>query len=193
MTKAKTKAARRKSGKARVPVTDLDHRKPERAEPADRTALEARARVHNLTLEQAKNPMSATAIGRLALHKVIDQVQHDALHRMVLLHGQYQQAISAPNLPRQPKEGFTASTDQSYVEWCKTTIAAYVTAAKEIHRSGNFLIWDAFSRIALSDMDVPHLSDEIASCADILKAHFGMESGNGGRGVRKWSPGERAA
>ena len=180
MTKAKSKAARRR-GKPRPPVTDLDHRKTDRSEPADRVALEARARINNLTLDEAKNPMSATAIGRLTIRRVLDQVQHDALYRMVLLCGEYQQAMLSPNLPRQPKEGFTASDQASYEAWCLSVRSAYRSAIKAIHdkekATGNRQIWDAFSRIALSEMEVPHLVPELVICADALKKHFGMESG----------------
>ena len=95
MTKAKSKAARRR-GKPRPPVTDLDHRKSDRSEPADRVALEARARHTGLSIDQAKDQRALTWYGVLTIQGALSQEEYEGLERLRALKNKYRAVMGVP-------------------------------------------------------------------------------------------------
>ncbi|WP_375619038.1 MULTISPECIES: hypothetical protein, partial [unclassified Bartonella] len=99
MSKRKKRAKRgrpRIKGCIREPNGRISRAKIPR-EPIDKLAIEMRAKRFGLTIEDAKNPLSATYIGRLYLQGVINQDQYDAAQKYFEVKNNYLCAKALPN------------------------------------------------------------------------------------------------
>ncbi len=66
-------------------------------EPMDKLAIEMRAKRFGLTIEEAKNPLSGTYIGRLYLQGEINQDQYDAAQKYLEVRNDYLCAKTLPS------------------------------------------------------------------------------------------------
>jgi hypothetical protein len=176
MTKAKAKA-RRKSGKPHVPVIDTDHRKPDRAEPADRVALEARARQTGLTVEQSKDQRAATWYGQLAIRGQLSTPQFEGLERLRALKNKYRSVMGIPGRDTDGSTGDGGEIDP-----------AYVTAIKDAHSDAMAELQDIQNKTraanipAIVDLVVmrgerhDHMLAGVVMVATWAAKHFGTEA-----------------
>ncbi|WP_375610941.1 MULTISPECIES: hypothetical protein [unclassified Bartonella] len=78
-------------------------------EPMDKLAIEMRAKRFGLTIEEAKNPLSGTYIGRLYLQGEINQDQYDAAQKYLEVKNNY---LCAKGLPNAIYDNFTPSSNE---------------------------------------------------------------------------------
>lgn len=111
-------------------------------EPADKLALENRARRLGLSLMDAKDQRSETFIGYLAIlgpRDGLSDIQYRGLVQYLDLRNDYLRAIKAPAALVDNKivgrSGDLISPE--YVEWCKRVAEAYDWARKAIYAAQN--------------------------------------------------------
>lgn len=128
MGKAKTVAQRRREKKLGRPRLNVPYREPNgrasRArEPADRVALEARAKHLGIPLTLARDQKAETFIGYLALLGPKDGLsdrQYEAATKYLDLRADYLKAIKAPNALVDNGAGGIPGDfiSDEYIEWC---------------------------------------------------------------------------
>jgi hypothetical protein len=168
--------ATNRNRKAKMQVANTGTSEP----PADRVAIEARARVHGLTPEEAKDPLTATPHGRLFKRRQISEYQYNALEKMIALCGQHSQALSTPNRPNLPREAFTGGSDRESLDrWANAIIEAYddaKAAVNDYSRRMRMALWTNFELACLDNGSKyqPRMDLELSVCANILADHFGI-------------------
>jgi len=163
----------KRSRKARATVISSP-----REEPADKAALEARARVYGLTPEQAKDQRAGTAIGRLAITGRLTDEQYEGLRRLQDLHADYQSAIAAPGQPKRPKEAAGTLDDDGHAEWCASVRRRYRDAMNDLTDAeavGRKALRYAFTMWVLNDTPDERCFAELQMAANVLSTHFMRE------------------
>ncbi|WP_375637177.1 MULTISPECIES: hypothetical protein [unclassified Bartonella] len=172
--KKRTKRGRpRINGCLREPNGRISRAKIPR-EPIDKLAIEMRAKRFGLTIEDAKNPLSATYIGRLYLQGVINQDQYDAAQKYLEVRNNY---LCAKALPNAIYDDFTPSlNEEAKKQWIEKT-THYYEAMKEVLKEAQCLyrqhnLYAALQYIVVEEQSLPYLVNSLCVVLNALHKHF---------------------
>ncbi len=105
-------------------------------EPMNKLAIEMRAKRFCLTIEEAKNPLSGTYIGRLYLQGKINQDQYDAAQKYLEVKNNY---LCAKALPNAIYDNFTpSSNEEAQKRWIERVTHCY-EETKEVIKEAQHL------------------------------------------------------
>ncbi|WP_375679542.1 hypothetical protein [Bartonella sp. AP7XZML] len=143
-------------------------------EPIDKLAIEMRAKRFGLTIEDAKNPLSATYIGRLYLQGVINQDQYDAAQKYLEVKNNYLCAKALPNaiydeMPTTSDNGAREKWVQKATEHL-LAVKDVVQEAQCLHRQYN--LHAALQYLVIEDQSLPHLVLSLRIALNALHKHF---------------------
>lgn len=143
-------------------------------EPIDKLAIEMRAKRFGLTIEEAKNPLAGTYIGRLYLQGVINQDQYDAAQKYLEVRNNY---LCAKALPNAVYDDFTPSTnEEAQKRWIERVTNCYeetkeiIKETQHLYRQHNF--YAALQYLVIEDRSLPHLISSLYIILNMLYKHF---------------------
>ncbi|WP_083868466.1 hypothetical protein [Bartonella queenslandensis] len=192
-TKACSKAAklRAKRKKRRIKLEDNRRQQGEQSSRAkgssDKIALEARARLMGLSLEQARDPRSATNLGRLVLlnekepGKGITPDQYDAIVKYLHVVNEYKQALLSPGAEWE-KGVILLNDNGGYEKWYQRAVQRYDDVNKALvegqrdNPHANFEI--IIKHVILRDIAMSHYMVDLRLLCDILYRHFNPQKIN---------------
>lgn len=166
--------------------------RPSRArEPADKLALETRARMLGLSVVGAKDPMSATFIGRLHMQflawekrapsderrpvESLSTAEYEAATRYLEVHNDHAKAIQSEGAIYD-SAGSGSGDEEAHAKWCKAAKSRYDDARKAIMeaqgeaRSDNLLA--ALDLCILRDEPMSHMVGSLRILCNALARHF---------------------
>ncbi|EJF85327.1 hypothetical protein [Candidatus Bartonella washoeensis] len=176
MTKRKKRAKRgrpRIQGCIREPNGRISRAKTPR-DPVDQLAIKMRAKRFGLTLQEAKNPLSGTYIGRLYLQGEINQDQYDAAQKYLEVKNNY---LCAKALPNAIYDDFTpSSNEEAQKRWVEKATYRYqavqeaIREAQHLYRQYN--LYAAIQYLVIEDQTLPHLVNSLRVVLNALHKHF---------------------
>ena len=188
--KAKTKAQRvrklggrpRIQGKLREPNGRISRAKGPR-EPIDKLAIEVRARRSGLKYNEARNPLAATFIGRLAMQgraSGLSQDQYDAAIQFLKIRNDYRCSLLSPGAYYE-QTGISLNDDNmdAYTAWAQKARKRYNNALKAIqeaqfdNRHEN--LYAAIQYIIIDDVELHYLVGAARMALNALARHFSQK------------------
>ncbi|WP_455466818.1 hypothetical protein [Bartonella sp. B39] len=143
-------------------------------DPVDKLAIEIRAKRFGLTIEDAKNPLSGTYIGRLYLQGVIEQDQYDAAQKYLEVRNNY---LCAKGLPNAIYDDFTpSSNEEAQKRWIERATHCY-EETKEAIKEAQYLyhkhnLYASLQYLVIEDQMLPHLVNSLHIVLNALHKHF---------------------
>ncbi|WP_246708112.1 hypothetical protein [Bartonella sp. HY038] len=185
--KAKTKAQHVKKrggrprihGKLREPNGRVSRAKGPQ-EPIDKLAIEVRARRFGLNVHEARNPMAATFIGRLAMKGAangLSQDQYDAALQFLKIRNDYRCSLLSPGAFYE-KTGQSMNVDnmQEYTDWVLRARQRYQNAMKAIQEAqfdnGHENLYAALQYVIINDVELENLIGAARMVLNALVRHF---------------------
>ncbi|WP_074380617.1 hypothetical protein [Bartonella doshiae] len=176
MTKRKKRAKRgrpRINGCIREPNGRISRAKTPH-ERMDKLAIEMRAKRFGLTIEEAKNPLSGTYIGRLYLQGELNQDQYDAAQKYLEVKNDY---LCAKGLPSAVYDEIPSSSDdkarEKWVEFATEQLSNMQEAIKETqHLYRQYNLYAAIQYIVIEDQTLPHLVNSLRVALNALHKYF---------------------
>lgn len=179
MKKAKKRGRPRITGKRREQNGRISRAKKPRTSSPQQT-IEMRAKHFGLTIEEAKNPLSGTYIGRLCLlgykqdARGISREQYDTAQQYLQIRNDY---LCAKGLPNGYYDGFTHSCDENAQQrWIQRATDHYeemqdvIHETQHLHRQHNFHA--ALQYLVVEDQPLPYLVDSLRIVLDALHKYF---------------------
>jgi hypothetical protein len=155
-------------------------------EPADKVAIEARARQMGITVEQAKDQKAASFVGYLNIIGPQDGLstqQYEAAVTFQDLYRQYQRTIKSPGALYDPNAmGGEGLDPDAYADWVKRVGQRYNDARKAIqdaqfdHKHEN--LWAAVDYILIREQPVHTLIGATRLVCNSLARHFKIGDGS---------------
>ncbi|WP_139412393.1 hypothetical protein [Bartonella mastomydis] len=151
------------------------------SQSALQAAIEMRAKRFGLSLEEAKNPLVGSYIGRLCLQSYkgdssgISQEQYDTAQQYLQIRNDY---LCAKGLPNGYYDGFkhSASDEKAKKQWVERATQRYeamqeaIKEAQNLHRQHNFHA--ALQYLVIEDQPLPTLVGSLRLILDALDKHF---------------------
>lgn len=188
------KALKRKPGRPRKQnvIREENGRVSRREDPPSRLALEMRARMFKLTLDEAKDQKAGEWLGRLHMTyevwrkkdrgddkhqppQSISTSQYHALLNYQALHNDHLKAIGAPGAYFEGTGTGTAD-EESAAKWSRNVKARHKAARDAIqdrqnHYPGN--LWAALDMCVIQGEQMPHMIGDLRTLGNTLANHFG--------------------
>ncbi|GAA5108751.1 hypothetical protein [Bartonella jaculi] len=143
-------------------------------EPMDKLAIEMRAKRFCLTIEDAKNPLAGTYVGRLCLQGVLTQDQYDAAQKYIEVKNNY---LCAKGLPNAVYDDFTpSSNEEAQKRWIERATHCYeetkeaIKEAQHLYRQYN--LYAAIQYLVIENKTLPHLVNSLRVALNALHKHF---------------------
>ncbi|AQX19906.1 hypothetical protein [Bartonella sp. WD16.2] len=172
---------RKKRGRPRIAgqIKELNGR-ISRAKTPDKSlyqqTLEMRAKRYGASIQDAKNPLMGTYVGRLyLLEKKINQDQYDASQQYIQVRNNYRCAKGLPGAIYD--EMPTSSDDSERNKWVEVTTDRYkamqevIREAQVLHRRYN--LHDALEHLVIEDQSLEHLVSSLRIALNALHKYFG--------------------
>lgn len=151
------------------------------AEPADKLALETRARRLGLTVIQAKDQRAETFIGYLAIlgpRDGLSERQYEAATQFLRLRGDWLLSKKAPNALVDREGGGTPSEviSPEYIDWCAKVDARYkacrlsIQESQGVYRTEN--LWAAIDLCIIQSQHLLHLTGATRIACNALVKFF---------------------
>ncbi|MCZ2158725.1 hypothetical protein NPX99_05485 [Bartonella sp. 220] len=167
------------TGKPREPNGRISRaQKPRTAPPL--LTIKMRAKHFGLTIEEAKNPLSSSYIGRLCLlgykqdPSGISKEQYDTAQRYLQIRNDY---LCAKGLPSGYYDEFMhASNEKAHKQWIQRASHHYedmqkaIQEAQNLHRQHNFRA--ALQYLVVEDQPLPSLVNSLRIILNTLHKHF---------------------
>ncbi|WP_455480553.1 hypothetical protein V3564_05360 [Bartonella sp. B12(2025)] len=167
------------TGKLREPNGRISRAKRQHKSPTQST-IEMRAKHFGLTIEEAKNPLSSSYIGRLCLlgykqdASGISKEQYDTAQQYLQIRNDY---LCAKGLPNGYYDDFThASNEKAQKQWLQRATDHYenmketIKKAQHLHRQHNFHA--ALQYLVVEDQPLPYLVCSLRIILNVLHKHF---------------------
>ncbi|AQX20220.1 hypothetical protein [Bartonella sp. WD16.2] len=167
---------RKKRGRPRIAgqIKELNGR-ISRAKTPDKSlyqqTLEMRAKRYGASIQDAKNPLMGTYVGRLyLLEKKINQDQYDASQQYIQVRNDYWCAKGFPGAIYD--ETPISSDDRERDKWVETATDRYeamqevIREAQVLHRRYN--LHDALEHLVIEDQQLPHLVGSLRMALNAL-------------------------
>ncbi|WP_419196689.1 hypothetical protein [Bartonella grahamii] len=140
----------------------------------DKLAIEMRAKRFCLTIEEAKNPLSGTYIGRLYLQGKINQDQYDAAQKYLEVKNNY---LCAKGLPNAVYDDFTpSSNEEAQKRWIERATHCYEVTKEAIketqHLYRQYNLYAALQYLVIEDQSLTHLVSSLRIVLNVLHKHF---------------------
>lgn len=202
-TRSKAGKLRAKRGRGRPRLEGIYRQpngQPSRAKnPPQKVALEARARLFGLTMKQAKDPRSATNLGRLAiLHDAcqdqgITDRQYNAVQQYLDVVNDYKKSLCSPGA-QWGQPAIVASNDEDdYTAWCERAKSRYEAVEKAIAEAqrenpdANFHI--VLTHVIGRDIAMPRYIGDLRLLCNVLHRHFNPQQTEENRKrIYSWVP-----
>ncbi len=201
MGKAKTKSQKRRGRPKKEDVYRTESGQISRAkDPPSKLALEARARMHKISVERAKDQHAATYLGRLHMaymawkklyqewekrgrgmepsqpSQSISTRQYFALLQYRELHNDYLKAIGAPGAYYEPRLSANEGDDDATAEWRTSVITAHKDASEAIQQMQNaersHNLWAALDYCVLREEEHAYMIGALRELGNALSRHF---------------------
>lgn len=173
MKRTKKRGRPRKLWQLREPNGRISRAKTLR-EPVDHLALTTRVKRFGLTLQEAKNPLAGTYIGRLCLQGVLTQGQYDTAQQYLQIRNNY---LCAKGLPNAIYDEMPSSSDDKardkWVEFATEQFLNMQEALKEaqcLYRQHN--LYAAMQYLVIEDQMLPHLVNSLRVALNALQKYF---------------------
>ncbi|WP_375627967.1 MULTISPECIES: hypothetical protein [unclassified Bartonella] len=173
MKKNKKRGRPKIAGQVREPNGRISRAKAPR-EAVDKLAIEMRAKRFGLTLQEAKNPLSGTYIGRLCLQGVITQEQYDAAQQYLQIRNNY---LCAKGLPNAIYDDVSTNSDpNSFEQWVEKATRHYqsvheaIKEAQHLYRQYN--LYAALQYLVSEDQELLHLVSSLKVALNALQKYF---------------------
>ncbi|WP_273755956.1 hypothetical protein [Bartonella sp. MM73XJBT] len=145
-----------------------------RQDPVNQLAIEMRAKRFCLSLQEAKNPLSSTYIGRLCLQGVLTQDQYDAAQKYLEVKNDYS---CAKGLPSAVYDEMPSSSDdkarEKWVEFATEQFSNMQEAIKETqHLYRQYNLHAALQYLVVEDQTLPHLVNSLRIALNDLQKYF---------------------
>ncbi|WP_273719479.1 MULTISPECIES: hypothetical protein [Bartonella] len=144
-------------------------------EPINKLAIEMRAKRFGLTIEEEKNPLSGTYIGRLYLKGVINQDQYDVAQKYIEVKNNY---LCAKGLHNAIYDKMPSSSDEAarkkWVEFATKQFLNMQEVIKEtqyLYKQHNF--YAALQYLVSEDQELPYLVPSLRIILNALQKHCG--------------------
>ncbi len=178
MTKRKKRAKRgrpRINGCVREPNGRISRAKTPR-EPVDQLAIKMRAKRFGLTIEDAKNPLSGSYIGRLYLQGELNQDQYDAAQKYLEVRNDY---LCAKAFPSAIYDKMPSSSDETAREkWVEFATEQFVNT-QEVIRDAQCLyrqynLFASLQYLVVEDQYLSHLVPSLRIALNALQKYFDL-------------------
>lgn len=143
-------------------------------EAVDKLAIEMRAKRFSLSLQDAKNPLASTYIGRLCLQGVLTQEQYDTAQQYLQIRNNY---LCAKGLPSAIYDDVSTNSDpNSFEQWVEKATRHYqsvheaIKEAQCLYRQYN--LYAALQYLVIEDQELPHLVHSLKVALNMLQKHF---------------------
>ncbi|WP_208434599.1 hypothetical protein [Bartonella taylorii] len=173
MKKNKKRGRPKILGQVREPNGRITRAKTPR-KSVDKLAIEIRAKRFGLTLQEAKNPLSGTYIGRLCLQGQLTQEQYDAAQQYLQIRNDY---LCAKGLPNAIYDDVSTNSDPNSLEqWVQKATRHYqsmqevIKEAQCLYRQYN--LYAALQYLVIEDQMLPHLVNSLRVALNMLQKHF---------------------
>ncbi|WP_273722147.1 MULTISPECIES: hypothetical protein, partial [unclassified Bartonella] len=135
---------------------------------------EMRAKRFCLSLQEAKNPLSGTYIGRLCLQGVLTQEQYDAAQQYLQIRNNY---LCAKGLPSAIYDDVSTNSDPNSLEqWVEKATRHYQSVHEAIKEAQNlyrqYNLYAALQYLAIEDQELPHLVNSLRVALNALQKYF---------------------
>ncbi|MET3589867.1 hypothetical protein ABID23_000955 [Bartonella silvatica] len=167
------------TGKRKEPNGRISRAKNTHTPPPQAT-IEMRAKHFGLSIEEAKNPLSSSYIGRLCLlgykdaASGISKDQYDAAQRYLQMRNDY---LCAKGFPNGYYDDFTHTADEkAKKQWIKRAtdhyeeIKALIQETQHQYRQHNF--YAALEYIVIEDQALPHFVSSLRMILNVLHKYF---------------------
>lgn len=175
----KKRSRPRITGKLREPNEHISRTKSPPLSPPQST-IEMRAKHLGLTIDEAKNPLVGTYIGRLCLQGYkqdtlgISKEQYDTAQQYLQIRNDY---LCAKGLPSGYYDDFKHTSDEkAHKQWIQKTTKRYeemkeaIKEAQHLHRQYNFHA--ALQYLVVEDQPLPYLVCSLRIILNALHKHF---------------------
>lgn len=149
-----------------------------RQDPVNQLAIEMRAKRFGLTIEEAKNPLSGTYIGRLCLQGVLTQDQYDVAQKYLEVKNDYS---CAKGLPSAVYDEMPSSSDETarekWVEFATgqfSNIQEVIRETQCLYRQYN--LHAALQYLVVEDQILPHLVLSLRIALNVLQKYFDQKN-----------------
>ncbi|WP_208442345.1 hypothetical protein [Bartonella raoultii] len=143
-------------------------------EAIDKLAIEMRAKRFCLSLQDAKNPLSGTYIGRLCLQGQLTQEQYDTAQQYLQIRNNY---LCAKGLPNAIYDDVSTNSDPNSLEqWIEKATRHYqsmqevIKEAQCLYRQYN--LYAALQYLVIEDQELPHLVSSLKVALNALQKYF---------------------
>ncbi|AQX19668.1 hypothetical protein [Bartonella sp. WD16.2] len=173
MKKRKKRGRPRIEGQIREPNGRISRAKTPDKSSYQQT-LEMRAKRYGISIQDAKNPIMGTYVGRLyLLEKKINQDQYDASQQYIQVLNNYR---CAKQLPGAVYDGITTNHDQESLEkWIEVATDRYkamqevIRETQELYRQYN--LHAALQYIVIEDQQLPYLVSSLRMALNALQKY----------------------
>ncbi|WP_208442187.1 hypothetical protein [Bartonella raoultii] len=143
-------------------------------EAIDKLAIEMRAKRFSLSLQEAKNPLSGTYIGRLCLKGVLTQEQYDTAQQYLQIRNNY---LCAKGFPSAIYDEMPSSADdKARDKWVEFATEKFLNTQEVIkeaqHLYRQYNLYAALQYLVIEDQELPHLVNSLKVALNVLQKHF---------------------
>jgi len=180
-TKAAKLAAKRGRPPKNVPYREPNGRASRAAEPADKVALETRARHMGLTINEAKDQRAATFIGYLAILGPIDGLserQYEAFNDFLKLRNDWlaSKKIPGAEYDNDGKGGGGDFVSDAYIDWCHGVHERFSACRRAIQEAQNenreISLWAALDICVIGGYRMYEMIGELRLLGNVLGKFF---------------------
>ncbi|ATP12435.1 hypothetical protein [Bartonella henselae] len=149
-----------------------------RQDPVNQLAVEMRAKRFGLTIEEAKNPLAGSYVGRLCLQGVLTQDQYDATQKYLEVRNDYSCAKGLPSAVYD--EIPSSSDDKAREKWVERATEQFCNTQKVLkeaqclYRQHN--LYAALQYLVMEDQELPHLVNALRIALNTLQKYFDPKS-----------------
>ncbi|WP_144755800.1 hypothetical protein [Bartonella saheliensis] len=143
-------------------------------EAIDKLAIEIRAKRFCLSLQDAKNPLVGTYIGRLCLQGQLTQEQYDTAQQYLQIRNNY---LCAKGLPNAIYDDVSTNSDPNSLEqWIEKATRHYqsmqevIKGAQCLYRQYN--LYAALQYLVIEDQELPHLVSSLKVALNALYKYW---------------------
>lgn len=189
------KALSRKRGRPKTEnvIRETNGRISRCEDPPSRLALEMRARMHKLTLDEAKDQKAGDWLGRLHMAyevwrkrdkandkhqppQSISTSQYFAFLNYQALHNDYRKVISSEAAYYEHTGGAGVTDEDATSTWARSVSKRYTKVREAIqdrqnHYPGN--LWAALDMCVIQGQQMPHMIGDLRTLGNTLSNHFG--------------------
>ncbi|MBX4336565.1 hypothetical protein [Bartonella raoultii] len=143
-------------------------------EAVDKLAIEMRAKRFGLSLQDAKNPLASTYIGRLCLQGVLTQEQYDAAQKYLQIRNDY---LCAKGLPNAIYDEMPSSADDTARDkWVKFATEKFLNTQEAIKEAQclyrQYNLYASIQYLVIEDQELPHLVSSLKVALNALHKYF---------------------